>query len=408
MPSPFEAVKLTDRVYWVGAIDWEIRNFHGYATDRGTTYNAYLVLGEKNILVDTVKAPFHDELMARISSVVDPEKIDVLVSNHSEMDHTGCLPRVLRETRPERIIASAMGEKALRAHFTDLPEIEVAKDGGRIEIGDVHLTFLETRMLHWPDSTFSYLEEEKILFSQDAFGMHLASTERYDDEIDDGVLYYEAAKYYANILMPYSPLVAKLLAKVKEMSLPCDLIAPDHGPIWRSDFGRICEHYERWSAQPMTGKAVIVYDTMWHSTEAMAHSISDGLSAKGISVNVVPLQSATRADLATATLEAGALLVGTPTLNNEMFPTLADALVYLKGLKPRNLIGAAFGSYGWSGEGVKRANAALEAMGVELVHDGLKVQYVPEDDDLVACREFGGEIGDELAKRVAASEEATK
>jgi flavorubredoxin len=168
MPNPFEAVKLTDRVYWVGAIDWEIRNFHGYATDRGTTYNAYLVLGEKNILVDTVKSPFHDEFMARVSSVIDPERIDVLVSNHSEMDHSGCLPRVLRAIRPERVIASTMGEKALRSHFEGLPEITVAKDGERLEIGDAHLTFVETRMLHWPDSMFSYLEEEKILFSQDA------------------------------------------------------------------------------------------------------------------------------------------------------------------------------------------------------------------------------------------------
>lgn len=400
MLTSFGAVKISEHVHWVGAIDWEIRDFHGYATNRGTTYNAYLVLADKIALIDTVKAPFRDELLARIASVVDPSDISIIVSNHAEMDHSGCLPDVVDLIQPEQIVASKMGAKALQSHFHGRFDVTPVEDGGTLSLGDVELQFLETRMLHWPDSMFTYLPADELLFSQDAFGMHLASTERFDDGVDEAVLYDEAAKYYANILMPYSPMVKKLLERVKELDLPFKLVAPDHGPIWRSGFDMVVEGYAKWSEQKPTLKAVVVYDTMWGSTAQMARAIADGLAAGGARPSLVPLRGSHRSDVAAELLEAGALLVGTPTINNNMFPSLGDVFLYLKGLRPRNLIGAAFGSYGWSGEGVPQINAMLKEMKVELVSDGLSVQFVPEEKDLDECRKLGQRVAERLGATV--------
>ncbi len=400
MLTSFGAVKISEHVHWVGAVDWEIRDFHGYATNRGTTYNAYLVVADKITLIDAVKAPFRDELLARIASVVDPSDISVIVSNHSEMDHSGCLPDLVKLIQPDQVVASKMGAKALQSHFHGSFDVTPVEDGGTLSLGDVELQFLETRMLHWPDSMFTYLPADELLFSQDAFGMHLASTERFDDGVDEAVLYDEAAKYYANILMPYSPMVKKLLGRVKELNLPFKLVAPDHGPIWRSRFDMIVEGYAKWSEQRPTLKAVVVYDTMWGSTAKMARAIADGLAAGGARPSLVPLQGSHRSDVAAELLEAGALLVGTPTINNNMFPSLGDVFLYLKGLRPRNLVGAAFGSYGWSGEGVPQANEILREMKVELVSDGLSVQFVPDAKDLDECRKLGQRVAERLVATV--------
>jgi len=401
MKKNFEAVKVTDNVYWVGAVDWAISDFHGYSTDRGSTYNAYLVLADKITLIDTVRAPFTDEMLARIASVVEPGKIDYIVSNHSEMDHSGGLPRTLDAVKPEKVFASVMGVKALGRHFELSREIVAVKDGETLGLGGRELHFTETRMLHWPDSMFSYLTPEKLLFSQDAFGMHLASSERFADEIDDAVLEEESARYYANILLPFSPLVTKLLAKVKDLGIQIEVIAPDHGPVWRKDIGRMPALYATWAAQESTTKAVVTFDTMWHSTERMARAIGEGLTSGGARVKLLGLATRHRSDVATELLDAGALVVGSPTLNNQMFPTVADLLTYLKGLKPQNLIGAAFGSFGWSGEGVKLVGKQLEEMKVEPVAEPLGCKYVPKDDDLAKCTALGEEIARRLKEKCA-------
>ncbi len=248
---------------------------------------------------------------------------------------------------------------------------------------------METRMLHWPDSMFSYMMPDKLLFSQDGFGMHLASSDRFADELDEAVMDQEASKYYANILMPYSPLVLKLLDKVKASGLEIDIIAPDHGPVWRKNLGWIIERYAKWARQEPTMKAVVVFDTMWQSTELLARAIVDGLSAGGASVSLVSLEARERSDAVTELLDAGALIVGTPTMNNQMLPRVADFLTYVKGLKPKNLVGATFGSYGWSGEGSKLVREQMEGMKVELVGENLVCNYVPGDDDLAAAQELG-------------------
>ena len=396
MSKAFKAIKVTDTVYWVGAIDWGIRDFHGYLTDRGTTYNAFLVMGDKITLIDTVKPPFQSELLGRISSVVDPKKIDYVVSNHAEMDHSGSLLGVIDAVQPEKVFASSMGNKHLKEHFHLDQDIVTVKDGESLSLGNLSLTFLETRMLHWPDNMFSYLAEEKLLFSQDAFGMHLATSERFADEIEESILEYEGAKYYANILLPMSALVTKLIKKVGELNLPIEIIACDHGPIWRQDLDKIIGWYANWAQQKPTNKAVVVFDTMWFSTAKMAEAIAEGLLAGGAQPKLMPLKSNHRSNVVTEILDAGALVVGSPTLNNNMYPTVADMLTYLKGLKPKNLVGAAFGSYGWSGEAVGQVRGMLEEMKIDIVDEGLRVKFVPDDDALKQCFDLGLQVAEKI------------
>jgi flavorubredoxin len=396
MKNSLKAVKISDRVYWVGAIDWSVRDFHGYNTQRGTTYNAYLVLGDKVTLIDGVKAPFYDELMARISSVIDPGKIDYLVSNHTEMDHSGCLAKMIEQVKPEQVFASPMGQKTIDEHYKLGHKVTAVKDGERLDLGGCHLSFLETRMLHWPDSMFSYLEEEKILFSSDAFGMHLASTERYDDELDWHILEWEARKYYANILLLYSPLVGKLLERVGELGLEIDLIAPDHGPIWRGAKDKILDCYTKWSRQEKLDKALVVYDTMWGSTDLMARAIGEGLASGGTEAKLMPLKGTHRTTILTQLLDAGALLVGSPTLNNDLLPTVGDILIYMRGLKPRNVIGASFGSYGWSGESIGQISEMLTSMKIEVIAEGARAKYVPDGEDLAGCYKLGQQVSERL------------
>jgi flavorubredoxin len=398
MADVYKAVKLTDRVYWVGAIDWTIRDFHGYTTRRGSTYNAYLIMADKITLVDTVKAPFKEELFSRIASVVNPKDIQIIVSNHSEMDHSGSLADTIELVDPEKVVASTMGAKTLQDLFHLDREIISVKDGDALSLGNMELRFLETRMLHWPDSMFSYLPEEEILFSQDAFGMHLASSERFDDEIDPAILQYEGATYFANILLPYAPLITRLIGRVAASGMTFKCIAPDHGPVWRKDIGGIVGKYAAWAAQKPTPKAVVVYGTMWHSTERMARAISEGLAAGGAIAKCMSMDVFHRSDVAYEVLDAGALVVGSSTLNNNMLPQIADVLTYLKGLRPVNLRGASFGSYGWSGEAPGQITDILKEMKIEVMAEPIKVQHVPWADDLARCYALGGDIALQLRR----------
>ncbi len=395
MSESFRAVKVTDRVYWVGAIDWGVRDFHGYLTRRGTTYNAYLVMADKVTLIDTVKVHFKSELLSRIASVIDPEKIDYVISNHAEMDHSGSLPEVIQAARPEKVFASQMGVKALKAHFHMDREINPLKDGDTLSLGNMNLTFLETRMLHWPDSMVTYLAEDRLLFSQDGFGMHLASSQRFADEVPEETMEWEGAKYFANILMPYSSLVLKLLERVSGLGVKIDIIAPDHGPIWRKDPGRIVGWWKEWAGQKPKNKAVIVFDTMWQSTAKMANAIQEGLIRGGAIVKLMPLKSCHRSDVVTEILDAGAVIVGSPTVNNNVYPSMADMMTYLKGLKPQNKIGAVFGSYGWSGEGTRHLVRMLEEMKIECLGE-VRSHYVPDGKTLEECEELGAGIAKRL------------
>ncbi len=400
MKDTFRALKISENVYWVGAIDWGLRNFHGYLTSRGSTYNAFLILADKVTLVDTVKEPFFDEMMARIRSVIEPDRIDYVISNHSEMDHSGALPKTIAAVRPEKVFASSMGIKALSSHFHWDQEITKLSTGDTLDLGGANLRFIEARMLHWPDSMFTFYDEEGILFSNDAFGMHLASSERFADELDETVLRYEAAKYYANILLHLSPLIERLIDKLPGFNLNLKMIAPDHGPLWRQDPETIIGWYSEWAAQKPTSKAVVVYDTMWQSTAKMARAVADGIISRGVQVKLLPMEGSHRSDVITEVLDAGALVVGSPTMNNQLYPTVADVLTYIKGLRPRGLVGAAFGSYGWSGEAVGHIENALAEMKVELACESVKALYVPENDVLARCVELGEKVASALGAKL--------
>ncbi len=397
----FDAVPVRDGIYWVGAIDWAVRNFHGYTTGRGTTYNAYLLTGDRNILVDTVKEPFHDEMMRRIASVIDPGDVSVVISNHAEPDHSGSLPRTLGELAPDTVYASAMGVKALGNIFHRDLNLTAVKDGETVDIGGRVITFYETRMLHWPDSMVSWLPNEKVLISQDAFGMHLAGSERFADQVNPTVLEFEAGAYFANILLPYADLIPKAVARLVGAGVAPEVIAPDHGPVWRTpeQITWILGRYGVWSEQKPQRKAVIVYDTMWGSTLLMARAVEEGFQEKGIRAVFMPLAGSHRSDVATEILDAGALVVGSPTLNRTMFPTVADVMCYLKGLKPKNLVGGVFGSYGWGGGAVRELEEMLDGMGVERPAESVTAVYVPDDEALGRCRDMGSAIADALIRR---------
>jgi flavorubredoxin len=404
----FEAIKVTDRIWWVGAVDWQVRNFHGYLTSRGTTYNAYLLMADRITLFDTVKEPFFGEMMARIASIVEPSKIDYLVSNHSEMDHSGSIPEVTGAIKPVKVFASPNGAKALKAHFPVRQgtgryldsEITEVGTGDTLDLGGATLSFVETKMVHWPDSMVTYVPEEKALMSQDVFGMHMASGERFADQLPQDVLAQEAKKYYANILMPLSGVIAKALDKLIGLGLDIKIILPDHGPVWRENPMQIAAQYREWTRLRPDRKAVVVYDTMWRSTELMARAIADRLSSEGVSVKEMPLSVAHRSDVATELMGSGALVVGSPTINNQLFPTVADCLTYLKGLKPKNLVGGAFGSYGWSGEATKLVQAELDAMKLGRAAEPLRVKYVPDEAALAECREFGAAVAERVKDTV--------
>lgn len=396
MESAFRAVKVSENVYWVGAIDWELADFHGYATPRGSTYNAFLILDEKITLIDTVKAPFFDEMMSRIQSVIDPTKIDIIVSNHSEMDHTGALPRTVAATSPSQVYASGKGVKAISRHMDPGIEVTAVVEGDELSLGQGKLTFLMTSMVHWPDSMFAYYDRDGVLFSNDAFGMHLASTERWADELEEGVIRKETTTYYANILWPTSKAVQGVLKKVDAFESPINIIAPDHGPLWRENgIKMVLDWYRKWSAAEVDGRnIVILYDSMWGSTAKLAAIVADGVASGGASAKVLPLGKVSRADAATELLEASAVAVGSPNLNGGLFPTVADVLTYLKGLRPTKptIPGAVFGSYGWSPAVFKTLATEMEALGVELLEDPLKSNYVPADDERQAAFALGEKL----------------
>ena len=395
------ATEIAPGIYNVGAVDWNIRDFHGYSTHRGSTYNAFLVVDDKIALIDTVKKEFADTLLENISRIVDPKKIDYMISNHTEMDHSGSLPRIMHKIGEDKLLyVSKMGQKNLSLHYPQNWNYHAVENGETLKLGKRTLTFLETRMLHWPDSMFTYDAEDGILFSSDAFGQHYAGPEKYDDELGDAIMPH-AAKYFANILLLYTEKIKKVIDTVSALGLNFRMICPDHGIIWRSDPGRIVDAYVRWSRHEPTGKAVVVYDSMWHSTERMAEIIAEGLSEEGISARPMSLKYHDRSQVMTEVLEAGAVVVGSPTLNNNVFPTVSDLLVYMKGLRPRNKIGAAFGSYGWSGESVSQIQKTLEELKFDMIEPGLKVQYVPDAKTLEDCRAFGRSIGKALNQRLA-------
>lgn len=380
------AIEISPKVWWVGGIDWNERLFHGYTTERGITYNAYLIMDEKITLIDTCKATFADELVQRISQVVDPAKIDVVITNHVEMDHSGSLPVIHKIAPNAEIYASAgAGVNELRAHFGI--EATPVKTGDTLCIGERTLSFVTTPMVHWPDNMVTYSDVDKILFSNDAFGQHFATTKRFDDENDLCEVMKQAKKYYANIVLPYGMQAGRALAAVKGLDLK--MIAPSHGCIWRSHIEDILAKYEAWTANQTEEKAVVVFDSMWHSTEAMAREICDAFIAEDIPAQLVDVKHTHISDIMLYMCDAKYVAVGSPTLNSNMLPTVASFLTYMRGLSPKNehRIGLAFGSYGWAPLGPKQVYAELENAKFQLPVPVVTQQWVPSAENLAELQD---------------------
>lgn len=390
-------VELAKGVYFVGAVDWNVRDFHGYTTPRGVTYNAYLIVDEKICLVDTVKAPFAAELLERVREIVDPSAIDYIITNHIEPDHSSALPEVLKHAPQATVILTDKGKDGIIKYFRPQCEFRVVKEGDVIDLGRNKLHFIPLPMLHWPDSMVCYLDGEQILFSNDAFGQHFSSTQRFDDENDMGEIMHEAAKYYANILMPFNKLVPKALAKAGQ--IPVKLIAPSHGVVWRSHIADILAKYEQWSKGQSQDKVIVAYDTMWGATEKMARQILDGLASVGVTGKLYRLSAADRSEVMWDLLEAKGLLVGSSTLNNGMMPTVGALLVYMKGLKPAGKLAAAFGALGWSGGAQTGIEEMLTACGMEVEKSALTIKWEPDKDELSRCFAYGQEFGRKVLER---------
>jgi flavorubredoxin len=392
-------VQVAEGVYWVGAVDWNVRQFHGYTytTPMGTTYNAYLVLDEKIALVDAVYAPFAGEMIERIRALVDPARIDYVIANHVEADHSGALAAILSLAKNAKLVCNARCKEGLEKYYYGNWNYQLVKTGDTIKLGKKTLSFIEAPMLHWPDSMFTYIPEDELLLPNDAFGQHLASTERFADEYDGAVLMQEAAKYYANILMPMSKLVTKKIDEISQLKLKIRTIAPSHGLIWREP-AKIIEAYQRWADGEGNRSVLVVFDTMWGATEKMAFSIIEGIASEGVPAKLVRIAVSDRSDAIRDCLLMKGILVGSSTINTGMLPTLAPFLEDLKGLKPRKKLGAAFGSHGWGGGGAKEADNILREAGVEIVAEPLTVKYMPNESELAKCHEFGKEF----ARRIKA------
>jgi len=379
---------LRNGINWVGYIDWTINDFHGYQTENGTTYNAYLIRDEKTALIDTVKSPYGNHLLRNISALTALEDIDYVVCNHAEPDHSGALPKVMA-AMPNATLVCDKKCKTVLSKYYDISDwkIQIVETGNTISLGKRTLQFIETPMLHWPESMFTYVPEEKLLFSMDAFGQHYASSQRFDDEVPRETILQEAKIYYANIIMPYGKQTAKAVEQLSSFDI--DMVAPSHGLIWRNYLQELLQSYKDWAIFRAKPKVLIIYETMWNSTSEMARSIFEGASIPGVDVKLIQISSSNLTRIATEILDAATVAFGSSTLNAGMLPTVATVLTYLKGLRPVGKAGFAFGSYGWGRGGPEAIDEYMKAMKWEILLGPLKAQYRPTPEIRDECFKAG-------------------
>lgn len=392
--------KINEAVTWVGKKDWELRTFHGeeYSTHRGSSYNSYLIRDEKVALIDTVWLPFAKEFVTKLKREIDLNDIDYIIINHGEIDHSGALPELMREIPDTPIYCTKNAVKSLKGQFhQDWNFVEV-KTGDKLSLGKRDLIFIEARMLHWPDSMFTYMTGDNILFSNDAFGQHYASEFMYNDEVDQAELYQESIKYYANILTPFSRFVVSKVDEFVKLNLPLDMICTSHGVIWRDNPMQIVEQYVKWAQDYQENQITIIYDTMWNGTKHMADAIASGIRQvdPDVTVKLMHTGITDKNDVLTEVFKSKAILVGSPTINGSVLNSIAGILDQIKGLSFKNKKGAAFGAYGWSGEGVKLIGDHLAKAGFELVNDGLRVLWNPDQEAVEKCVDLGKEFAKSL------------
>jgi anaerobic nitric oxide reductase flavorubredoxin len=387
------SIRIKNNIYWVGKIDWELRKFHGdeYSTHRGSSYNSYLVKEDKVALIDTVWKPFAKEFVEKLANEIDLNKIDYIIANHAESDHSGALPELMRIIPDTPIYCTNNGVKSLKGHYHQDWNFNVVKTGDKLSLGQKELIFIEAPMLHWPDSMFCYLTEDNILFSNDGFGQHYASEYMFNDLVDQNELYTECIKYYANILTPFSPMVAKKIKEVLSFNLPLDIICTSHGIIWRDKPEQIVERYLEWANDYQENQITIIYDTMWNGTRVMAENIANGIKEtdKEVNVKLFNLAKTDKNDVITEIFKSKAILVGSPTINRGILVSVAAILEEIKGLRFKNKKAVAFGCYGWSGESTKIISESLKSAGFEMVDNGIKALWNPDNESTTKCTEYG-------------------
>lgn len=390
------AFKITDKVTWVGKIDWDLETFHGeeYSTHKGSTYNAYLIQDDKTVLIDTVWTPFKEEFVAELKKVISLEKIDYIVMNHGEADHSGALPELMRLIPDTPIYCTANGVKSLKGQYHKDWDFRVVKTGEKLSLGTRDLLFIEAPMLHWPDSMFCYLTGDDILFSNDAFGQHYATELMYNDLVDKAELDYECIKYYANILTPFSRLVTRKIQEFIDLNLPVSFICPSHGVIWRENPLQIVEQYNVWANSYQENQITIMYDTMWDGTKKMANAIAQGIKAANpsLTIKLYHIANRDRNDVLTEVFKSKAIFLGSPTVNRTILSTVAAMIEAMKGLGFTNKKAAAFGTYGWSGEAIKVISARLEDAGFEVINPGIRGLYNPDEGVIEQCYALGEEM----------------
>lgn len=384
--------KISDNVYWVGATDWSVRYFHGFelSTHRGSTYNSYLIKDKKTVLIDTVWEPLTDRFLENLREVVDVKTIDYVIMNHLEPDHSGALPTLMKLIPDATIFVSKKGQESMSRHYHQNDwKLKTVSNGETLNIGKFDLMFIEAPMLHWPDSMFTYLTSQNILFSNDAFGQHFASSDIFNDEVDETEVYQEALKYYANILTPFSKMVSRKIEELKKLNIPIDIIAPSHGIIWRKDPMHIVEQYYQWATQLPPNNVVIIYNSMWGATHKMAEFIGKGIGQAGVSYKIFNISTADRNDIIAEVFKSKGILLGSSTVNNGLLTSLMPLLEDLMGLKFTNRVSAAFGSYGWSGEAPAVLAEYLTKASIKIIQDGLKFKFMPDENELEQCIAFG-------------------
>jgi flavorubredoxin len=395
------AIEIKEGIYWVGVVDWEIRKFHGneYSTHKGSTYNSYLIKGEKNVLIDTAWKPFAKQYVRDLKKVIDLKDIDYVIANHAEIDHSGSLPELMKHIPDTPVYCTNNGVKSLKGHFHEDWDFHPVKTGDKLDLGGRELIFVEAQMLHWPDSMMCYLTGDNILFSNDAFGQHYASEYMFNDLVDQSELFVECMKYYANILTPFSALVTKKIEEVLAFELPVDFICTSHGVIWRDNPTQIVEKYLEWAAQYKEDQITILYDTMWDGTRIMAENIAKGIHEADPEVNIklFNVAGSDKNDVITEIFKSKGILVGSPTINRGILTAIASILEEIRGLGFKGKKAAAFGCYGWSGESVKMLTDNLKNSGFEVVNDGIKELWNPNEESIGNCIEYGKNIAREFS-----------
>lgn len=390
------SMKVKNNIHWVGKIDWELRKFHGdeYSTHKGSSYNSYLIKEEKVALFDTVWGSFAKEYVENLAKEIDLNKIDYIIASHAENDHSGALPELMRHIPDVPIYCTKNGVKSLKGLYHQDWNFQIVKTGDKLSLGSKELIFIEAPMLHWPDSMFAYLTEDAVLFSNDGFGQHYASEQMFNDCVDQNDLFQECIKYYANILTPFSPMVIRKIKEILGFNLPLDMICTSHGIIWRDNPAQIVEKYLEWADNYQENQITLLYDTMWDSTRIMAEQIAAGIrdADNAVTVKLYNLAKTDKNDAITEIFKSKAILMGSPTVNNGILVSVAALLEEIKGLKFKHKKAGAFGSYGWSGEAVKIVSQRLSDSGFNVVDEGLRLTWSPDEENKKLCRDYGKEF----------------